>query len=175
MPLPLPYTKRFGLGLAARAGGMLLIAVLTALTGFDITRRVAQIQNTEQELALRREAITTLTRLRGEAERARQYKDLLVNILPSQDALIGFPREAQAMARRRELAFFIKFGEETAAAGGEPGSLSFQATANGTFEQFVAFLRDLESSRFFVALDQVELLHTGSRVAATLHGRVFSR
>lgn len=171
----LPSGKKMSVRVTTIIAVSLLLIIGTALIGIDINKRVVQIQKTVEELTFRRGALAALNDLKSQYERAKTYDSALANILPTRDQLVGLPRELQILAQKHSVATTFKFSDETPSSASEPGSISFQMSASGAFNGIIAFLEEIERSRFFVELGTLDLSRSGDKTTVAISGRVFSR
>jgi len=171
----MPFSKKMSVRIAILVSVSLLLIIGTTLVGIDINKKVAQIQKAVEELTFRRGALAALNGLKSQYERAKVYDNALINTLPTRDQLIGLPRELQILAQKHSVVTVFKFSSETPASAGEPGFISFQMNAGGTLGDIIAFLGEIERSRFLVELGTLDLNHLGDKATITISGRVFSR
>lgn len=156
--------------------GVIVAAVaLTAFLGRDISSRAGAIRDVEQELASRARAVETLAYLRADDERAKHYFTVLENILPTKDQLIAFPREFVTIAKKYNVTLATSFGSEGPATDTAPGFIEFVFTAEGSFQNILAFLKSAEAGRYIVKWTSFEFLRAANGYSATIAGVVFSR
>lgn len=156
--------------------GIYLLIILIILggtwwLGFDISRRVATIENNTRNLVLRSSATEAIAFLRQSAEKAQSGRIFIENILPSVDKIIDFPKEVQGLAKLNQLDLIFTFGEETAATEAAPGQISFNLNIKGQRDNLFKFLRSLEKSRYLIEFNNFNL----SGDSALIYGKVFTQ
>lgn len=154
---------------------IVVVAGITLLLGSDIGRRADAIRSSEQELSSRAQAVEALAYLRADKDRAQKYSNVLENILPTKDQLIGFPREFDAVAKKYSVRLATAFGAEEKGTDVKPGSIEFVFTAEGSLQNLLAFMKAAESGRYILEWTSFEFLRSSGGYSATMAGRVFSR
>jgi hypothetical protein len=85
----------------------------------------------------------------------------LSTILPSQDQLIAFPEELTKLAKSYgvSIGFNWKKGG-VASTKSTPGTILFDLSVGGEFDDIIGFLRTLESHRYFIEIGSIEMVRT---------------
>jgi len=169
------FKKQLFLKLGIGLGGVIVLVALTLLLSSDISRRVNQIQSQRSELFFRTQTIDVLATLKSDYEKVRPHLSFLENILPSKDQLITFSKDMETMARQNKVDLGFSFGPETPATDGDPGYLSFTITVAGTFNDLLAFVKDVGKSRYFTNFVSIDINRRDSVYTGNLSGRVFSQ
>jgi Tfp pilus assembly protein PilO len=151
------------------------VAAATAAVGAGIRRKTGAIMDIKKEAASRSQAIQSLAALTEDAARAGPLESQLMRILPLQDELINFPKDLKTLAGSHNLTLGFAFGAEVPAEGNTPGFIEFQMTASGKLADVIEFLRDIHASRYYVAMDPVDITKSGRDYSSKISGRVFSR
>ncbi len=153
---------------------MLIIALLFWL-GFDINRRVSNIQKSQNEFASYSKAVSILSSLRGDFEKAKTERQFLENILPQQDKLINFPRELNSLAKQNNLQLAFAFGSQSEGDQTSPGYISFNIVVAGLLSNWSKFLDDLENSNYLISLDSIRIVSDDKGYQLNINGKVFSQ
>lgn len=145
--------KKIGIAVGIIA---ILAAFLIALN-IDINSRVAAISAARDELALRSRTVELLTGANSDLKRADPLFANLQSLLPDKDQLINFPRELQRVAKTYLVDAGFSFGAEKAGTSNKPGSIKFTMTIGGDFDNIIDFLKYVESHRYLISLDSVDV------------------
>lgn len=142
----------------------------------DIARRTASIAGAEGEAAARRAAESSITALTADNVKAKALLPALSGILPDQDSLIDFPREAALLARQYGLEFSLNFGVGASGSTTTPGTVAFSASGKGPGGKWAEFLKAFESGRHIVSLGEVRMATVdGKSYDVNIDGKVFSQ
>ncbi|OGM90209.1 hypothetical protein A3J77_00925 [Candidatus Wolfebacteria bacterium RBG_13_41_7] len=150
------------------------MAATIIFIGFDIGKR-AENANEKRLIFISRLAIAdSLTSLKGDSEKISGYYAVLENILPKRDRLVLFPRDINAIGNQNNLDINITLGQ--GAADSEKGfwQTNFKITGKGTFENFLKFIKTLESGQYLVGLESIDFGKEGDNFKTLLNGKVFS-
>lgn len=153
---------------------LILLGVNTWLM-HDTTTRAESLTALQSEEKKRREIIESLARLKRESVEAQAYLPALRNLIPNEDQALTLQRDIRALAQKHALAFTFSFGAATPATETEPGSLGIQFTANGIFDNFLEFMREVEALPYILSIESTDLNIIKELVSATLRGKVFTR
>jgi Tfp pilus assembly protein PilO len=151
------------------------LAVLIVFLGRDIGIRAMQIKNQRQELASRLRAFESLTALRSGSEEAKQFAAALEKSLPERDELIAFSKDLENLSKNNQLSFEFQFESEAPSEAGLPGSNNFILLADGSYANFVRFLKNVEESGYFVSFSLIDLAQRDKNFQIRANGKVFSR
>lgn len=159
---------------------ILIVAGLTALLVFigrNINQKTDEISAIRRELSSRLNAIQSLANLRQQSAQAKANFSVLQTLLPTKDELVNVPKELNALAKARKVELGFAFGNEIAATDSEPGFTAFNMTLSSSYDNLVGFLKSLEKSRFFIAVDSLDVTRDpqSQRLSALISGKVFSQ
>lgn len=155
--------------------GILVLSVVIFFVGMSMSDSVTKINQQHLTLATRLNSLRSLATLRADYEKAKPYFSFLENILPARDQLLSFENDMRSLANKEKLNPGFSFTSEKASMDTEPGALSFRMTLEGSYDGFVNFLNDVESSRYFIDVSDVDLSSKGTGYAAIINGKVFFR
>jgi len=142
--------------------------------GFDIGKRAESTNEKRLTLISRLTIADSLASLKKDSEKMSGYYAILENILPKRDNLVLFPRDINAIGKQNNLDVNITLGQ--GAADGEKGfwQTNFKITGSGTLENFLKFIKTLESGQYLVNLESIDFGKEGDNFKALLNGKVFS-
>ncbi len=163
--------KNVGIGGAALA---VLVVILLVLGG-DIAGRVSDIQAKRQILLSRVTALNSLAALRTGAEKANALLPKLQDSLPTTDQLIGFSDYLDTTAQQHQLTFAFSFTDEIPGNATTPSTNDFVVTLTGQYTDFLAFLQEIESSKYFIGVTSVDVTARQSGYDMLLKGKVFAQ
>ncbi|MBI4991810.1 MAG: hypothetical protein HZB99_01175 [Candidatus Harrisonbacteria bacterium] len=157
------------------SGVILALVALTILLGNDISRRLDTVIRQRRDLVERSEVFNYLATLRFDSERAKKLSDQLQNSLPTKDQLIGFSKNLENLAKDNQLGFGFQFESEVLSTDLAPGINNFTITSNGSYSNFLRFLKAAESGQYFVNFTLLDLIQKGKEFEITMRGKVFSQ
>lgn len=151
----------------------LLIAVIVFI-GFDIESKAKQANEQRLTFLSRLAIADSLASLKKDSEQINNYYAILENILPKRDRLVLFPRDLNAIGNQDSLNINITLGQGTAI--GEKGfwQTNFKITGKGTIENFIKFIKTLESGQYLISLGSIDFGREGDNFKTLLNGEVFS-
>ncbi len=155
------------LAISVILGGILIFV------GSDISRRTEQIIQARKNLLFRLQLTETLALLRKDSQEAQNYTYELNNILPSRDQLISFPRDLSIIAKQNKIELNTSLGKESVG-DGNLAQTNFNITSQGSSDNFIAFLKSVEITNYFVNLDSIDFIQQENTFRAMINGRVFS-
>lgn len=158
--------------------GSLLIAgaVLYWFGGF-LGAKAEKIAADRGLIHRRSKILETLAELKRVAPEAAQYKTKIDAVLPAKDQLLDFPGWFEGFARVHQLKLVASFQQagQVEAKNDSAGYISFGASAEGQYENIVAFLKDVENNpqRFFVDITTIAIEKRIGNYSASMSGKVF--
>ena len=166
--------KKLYLNLGISLGIVLALFVLNSVLARDATDRLTTLTKLQSDETFRQDAVQALVTLQKDSVRADRYRNALQTILPSQDDVLSIQKDFRNLAKSHTLtSFTFSFGAEQAGTAGGPSSLSFQFSARGAFTDFIAFMKEVESSSYLVAVDSLNLTFGQKDINASVRGKVF--
>jgi len=155
--------------------GIAVLFIVVFLLQLDLSSKLTKITTQHTTLASRANSLESLATLRGQSDKAAPYFSFLENILPPRDQLLSFSKEIENIARRGNLEFGFTFGEEKLSSGEQPGQIAFRILVAGSYEAVSTFLKDVETSRYFIDVTNIDMTKKGGGFSATINGKVFFR
>lgn len=170
------FKKQLWIKIGVGSGLVLMAILLIQLIVINIESNSQKIARQRQELGLRILGTDSLATLKLDAEKAEPYQSILDNILPEKDRLINFGQDLITMAKKNKVAMEFAFGGEVKSADTEPGFINFSIKADGAYDDFIRFLREVEKSRFLVKFTAADVTRdSGQRFDILASGQVFYR
>ncbi len=160
---------------------LLGVFALLGIAGWLASDITAQTDRIVQDRLLIRErsaSLNKLAELKRLAPQALVYEQKLSAFLPTQEQLLDFPRMLDSLARVHQLALNFTFqGGQGAPQGSVPGYVGFSLDVQGTFNDIVGFLKNVEFEppRFLATLDSFDVVKNGGSYRLLAQGRVFFR
>lgn len=168
------FRKRLLVVAGVPLGIGLILMVILFFTGSDITKRTDQIKQLRGDLLFRMRLTESLALLRKDSQQAQNYVFEVENILPSRDQLVSFPRDLSVIARQNNIELNSSLGKEISEGLGELRQTDFTMTGLGPLDDFINFLKSLETARYFVNLNSLDFTRQDNDFKALLTGQVFS-
>ena len=169
------YQKKLLINLILSAGLIVLLLIFHYFVNADIGEKIELVKNLTRDSTLRTRAVESLVTLKEDSKRAAPYLESLNNILPASDKLINFRSDIRSRALQNKIDLGFTFGTESPGSDAKAGSIAFQMTASGQVQNFINFLRSIETSNYIVSFASLEVKQTANTVNATLSGKIFSR
>jgi len=154
-------------------GGALyfLAGQLAATSAKIISDRAATIKSSG--------AVTVYASLKRQMADAAGYQAAMDQILPTQDGLIKFNQWIASIASKYQITANASFhgGEPSATSMGQIGQEGFTLSANGTLNNLVAFLQDIQSKSpgFLLNITSFNLAKQGGSYQFEGQGQLFFR
>jgi len=166
------------IGLAIIVGALLVFTAAFYFVSQDLSYQADKITEARGYISERTRALESLASLKEDLAQADVYKQAMDRILVTQDQLIDFPRWLDSLARGRQVALSFSFaGDPVPSQGKAPGYVNFTFSVEGSFDELVAFMKDVEfqAPGFLVDLESVNLDMVGSDYKISSGGKVFFR
>ncbi len=159
--------------------GTLAASVVTlAFLSGDLSGQAAAIISDRGFIAGQNAALGNFAALKSDAAKAAPYMDAMRGLLPTHDALIGFPEWLNTVGGSHKVSVSVTFtGNDVAASGDTPGSQSFSLSATGAGSDVTSFLDDIETKAqgYLLSIDSFDLVNEGTDYRLTAQGNVFSQ
>jgi len=171
--MPCIFSFRFIANLSISLGAVFAIIAVIFYLGFDISTKSTFISDTQSKLLTRVLKLDNLAKLKEQERIADAALLKLNNALPKREVLFSVNRDLEGLAALRELGFSSKFGEEIAATEKSPGLIRLDISVQGSYDGIVNFMRDIESSSYFINILNFDIVRQGSRFNAFIGSDVF--
>lgn len=157
------------------AGSFIAFAAAIWQIGIQLSTQTSEIVRSRNLIAERAVAVAQLSELKRAAPEIAPYENTVNVLLPDQDQLFDFPRYLDSLSKIRSVNISFSFQNIHPSEGTAPGFAAFAMTANGSRENLIGFIKELESpsARFLVAIQSVSLSRSGTSYQANIPGRVF--
>lgn len=139
---------------------IVLFTIFIVLLNSDINKRELSIEVSKEKLALRNQTIRLLSSSNDDLKKAQPLLANLKSILPNHDQLFTFKDEIAQTAKGYGVSIGIDFpkGGEQPGSETQPGSVKFEMTLSGSYENLVSFLKAFEMHRYFMQIDGIEII-----------------
>jgi len=154
-------------------GTILIIGIVVFYLGFDISRKGTLILSTNTKLLQARNNISDLAKLKEQEKEADIALFKLNNALPKRDSLFSVSRDLEDLAKRRSLSFGSKFKEEVSATNTQPGYIGIDMNLSGSYNDLVAFIRDLDVGSYSINVVSFDIVRQGSGFSGLITGELF--
>ena len=142
----------------------------------DILSRTAAFTEDRAKFIFRTEGIKSLASLREESVRGREYFNNLASILPEEENLFAFTRVLERFAKARNVNLNFAFGTGSPASGSTAPSLAFRIIADGSYDNIMKFLGDMENEKLLIKLTNIDIVRGGgSSYNARISGQIYTR
>jgi Tfp pilus assembly protein PilO len=168
------FKKHLTISIGIFLGAAFILMISLFFLNFDIKNRANRIKTLRQELNTYLQSIANLASLRQDFSKAQSYFASLDMILPTRDRLVNFPKDINLIARQNKIDLSLNFGQETLKTANEPGKTGFTISAQGTLDNLLNFLKNLENSLYLTNLTMLDFTREGDKFKALITGQVFS-
>jgi len=168
------FRKRLLIIIGVPLGISLILTTILFFVGSNISKRTDQIRQLRRDLLFRTQLTESLALLRKDSQQAKNYVVEIENILPNRDQLVSFPRDLSTIARQTKVELNSSLGQENSEGIGKLRQTDFTITSQGPFDNFIDFLKSLETARYFINLKSIDFTRQDNNFSALLTGRVFS-
>ncbi len=166
--------KKLLFNISVILGIVILLGTALLFLSSKIQDKAEQISDAKKELNIRSKTVESIALFRRKSEQVQPYLRELQNMLITKDDLINIPKDLKSIAQQNQVNLQITFGVDTPRTETEPGEINIAITTEGSFDNLIKFLKDLENSRYFVKLNKVDLTARGDdNFRAVLSGAVF--
>ncbi|PIR98043.1 MAG: hypothetical protein COT89_01200 [Candidatus Colwellbacteria bacterium CG10_big_fil_rev_8_21_14_0_10_42_22] len=168
-------TPKTIINLSIIVGFFVFIVPLLVSLGGEVEDRAESLRQERGRIASRSESISRLADLRKTADEAKSAYVVLQNILPQREELFSFSDYLESISKSNGVNTQFSFtGEETSSGPDAPGQSAFRVVNNGSFQNILSFIKDIENSnKFLVKLSGVDLTGSGKEYRATISSLVF--
>lgn len=155
---------------AALFGGILFFKGNMA----DYTGR---IDTARASLASRTASAGELANLRSDYNlKAKNYLNVLYNIIPSYDQLINLKKDIQTLAARNGVEYNFSFAGETPKLEQGLGLISFNLTIGSeNFNSLMSFIKSLQDFKYLNSIDKISINSDGVKLTMSMSARIFYR
>ncbi|MEK7506427.1 MAG: hypothetical protein AAB572_02370 [Patescibacteria group bacterium] len=138
---------------------------------------MGKIETARASLASRTTSAGDLANLRSQYNsKAKNYLNVLYNIIPSYDQLINLNRDIQTLAARNNVEYGFSFAGETPKSGQGLGTISFSlVTGSENFSSLMSFIKSLQEFRYLNSIDKISINSDGTKLTMSVSARVFYR
>lgn len=160
--------------------GIILAAIAVFVSFFillrlNILHQVEIINDIKSKRAFVSESAENLSSLIKDWAIVKNYSQRVSLLVPSKDDLVTLSKDMNAIARQDNVSLSFSFGAESNPTGaGTFGSIAFSATADGSMDQILSFLKDVENKYYALKVNILELNHPSAElVRVSLNGQIF--
>jgi Tfp pilus assembly protein PilO len=155
--------------------GVIVVFVLAVILylGLDIRKKADSLSVVQGEAISRISKVSDLNKLKNQEKEAQVDLLKLNNALPRRDSLFEVSKDLAAFAQKRSLAFGYKFGEEVESKGGNPRFIRVGMNISGSYENILGFLRDIESSKYFINTSSLDLVQQNVGYTGIINSQIF--
>jgi len=169
------FKKRIYINLGVITGIIAIFVAFSILLRLNIEKEnslIMKIKNDKNKIAQSSENLALL--IKDETE-ARPYLDKVKNLVPQKGDLVNLKRDMNDLARQNNTSLSFNFGSESA---GELntglGAVNFNAQADGTIDNLLGFIRELEDKYFALKINSLDINRlSGPLMRIVFNGQMF--
>lgn len=159
--------------IGAGAVEILILAAALFLIGWDINKRVGEINELRNNMNLRFSTTENLSNLRDDMEKFKPYIPLLNSFLPNKDRLINLSREFNIVAFQNKVNFSSSFAGEGFVSKTDLNWIGLNMNIDGNIDDIINFIKAIENSRYSVKLSSLDIGQKDNQFKSQLNGKVF--
>ncbi len=170
------FKRKFWISISVVIGTIAASSVALYFLSIRIEEAANVIAATRTGTASQNAEFQDLANLKKNATAAATYQVVMDKLLASQEALITFPTQVDALGRADGVSTSFSFhGSPISASTSTPGNAVFSLDVSGPIDNLLSFLKDFESSApiLLSSLDTVSLTGDGSNYTLTAEGAVY--
>ncbi len=152
-------------------GVVILFVILIKL---NIIHQQKILTTLRSQKVLLSQSAENLGLLKKDWEIASQYNDKVSSLVPIKDNLVLLQKDFQQLALDSGVTLNFSFGTEKNSTADELGYISFSATADGSKENVVSFLKKIEEKFYSLKIDIVDIsTQSNNLVRVLMKGQIF--
>jgi hypothetical protein len=173
---PKNFKKQMWIGIGVVAGSMIIFGVAFFILVGNIQTQADAITTSRNDIASQSALVNSYSDLKANVAEAVTYQTAMDKLLATQDNLISFPSQIEAIAQNDGVTITFSFQGDPVPAGNKTvGYVEFGLNASGPLNGIIAFLNDIESATpiLLSKVDTFDLTESGSSYTLAATGRVF--
>lgn len=139
------FKKQILIQLGIVLGAIVLLISANQFLVFQLKKITAKIQSQREELLFQTRAADVLPALKSDFEKAQPLFSFLNSVLPPKDKLVNVGQELNNLAKNNKMDLQLNVNGE------------FSLRGQGTYANFVKFLKDLEKVKLFVKFNSLDI------------------
>lgn len=113
-----------------------------------------QIVSSRKQLVSWNESVQSFVAIRSQYNtKAEEYLNILHNVLPERDALLGLRKELQFLAAGDNISLNFSFAGNLKTLSPLIGSVLFNMNLQGDFEKLIEFIKKIDNFQYLISLD----------------------
>lgn len=139
-----------------------------------LNKAVAEASGLKSRFRYWVQAAESISSLRNDYRFAEPYMDMVSKLLPERDELISFPKEISDLGTKNGVMVGVALGIESVSES-KLRQTGVNMTIRGDIAAIVSFLEAMEKGRYFIRLNNLDVVAEGGAYRLSLTGAVFSR
>jgi len=172
------FKRNLWISVSIIVGSIMLAWIGVYLLSGQITGQVKKIIADRSIVAQQATALASLADLKRDAPKAAPYENAINTLLPDQYQLIGFSEWLDGRGKQFSVTtHFSLQGTPAPSAPGTVGTAPFSADAEGSAENLLAFMKDIEiqAPAFLLSISSVDFVNDGLNSRVTFQGTLYTR
>lgn len=170
------FKKKFWISIATIVVTIVISSVALYFLATYVAENANAIGATRTETATDDAEFQDLANLQRDTATAQTYQAAMDKLLASQEALITFPTQIDALGREDSVSTDFSYeGTPMPGDGATPGSVTFSLDVSGPIANVISFMKDFESSApiLLASLDTVNVANNGGNYTVSAQGTAF--
>jgi hypothetical protein len=169
------FKKRLIIEIAISFGVIAVIVMVLVSLGNNISAKAESISRANSERNNSIKIDRDFAALTISSKGTEVMMEKLNNALPAQAGMIEVIQDVGALAKEHNLLFSSPkyVGTEIPPTDTEPGRIKLEMTAQGSYTGIVRFIKDLETGRFFIKINNIDIIRQGFVYNAIIGGELY--
>lgn len=152
-------------------GVVILFVILIKL---NIIHQQEILTTLRSQKVLLSQSAENLGLLKKDWEIAGQYNDKISSLVPTKDSLVLLQKDFQQLALDSGVTLNFTFGTEKNSTTDDLGYIGFSATADGSKENVVNFLKKIEEKFYSLKIDIIDIsIQSNNLIRVLMKGQIF--
>lgn len=169
------FKKNLYTNIGAIVAIVAVFVLFSILLRLNINHQISVINDIKTKRGFVSDSSSNLSLLVKQWNFVKDYVQQVSSLVPSKDSLVTFSKDINAIAQKKGVSLTFNFGTESGAAtSGTLGSISFSATADGSANNLLAFLQDVENKYYSLKINVLEMSKQSDIISRlSIGGQVF--
>lgn len=135
-----------------------------------------QIVSLRKQLVSWNKSVQSFVAIRSQYNtKAKEYLNILHNVLPERDALLELRKEFQFLAAGDNLSLNFSFASNLKTLSPLIGSVLFNMNLKGDFEKLIEFVKKMDNFQYLISLDNFTVTRGVEASESVIKGQAFFR
>lgn len=168
------FQKKIFLEISIALAIILVLSFALVVLGKNIAKNSSEIVSMRKQLADWTESVQSFALVRLQYNnKAKDYMNILNNVLPRRDSLIELRKEFQFLAAGDNVTMNFSFIGDRQTSSPLIGSVGFSLNLSGSIDGIFEFIRKLDNFQYLLSLDGLTFTRGAEKFDGAIKGLVF--